>query len=90
MSTRPIDTYRALDADKLIATTETLAQRIGERFPEAGLYRVAQQLLDTAWMSAGHSADLARPIAWVRVVNVLLVLLVVALLVIALLRVELR
>lgn len=90
MSTRPTDTYRALDADKLIATTETLAQRIGERFPEAGLYRVAQQLLDTARMSAAHSADLARPIAWVRVVNVLLVLLVVALLVIALLRVELR
>ncbi|MCO5210677.1 MAG: hypothetical protein M9936_13360 [Caldilinea sp.] len=90
MSTRPIDTYRALDADKLIATADTLAQRIGERFPEAGLYRVAQQLLDTARMSAGHSADLARPIAWVRVVNVLPVLLVVALLVIALLRVELR
>ena len=90
MNTRPAATYRALDAEKLIATTETLALRIGERFPEAGLYRVAQQLLDTARMSATHSADLALPIAWVRVVNGFLVLLVVVLLAIALVRVELR
>jgi hypothetical protein len=90
MSTRPIDTYRALDADKLITTAETLAQRIGERFPEAGLYQVAQQLLDTAHMTAEHSAYLARPILWVRAVIVILALIVLVLLAVALLRVELR
>ena len=69
MSPQTIDSYRALDPDKLIRTTEKLVQRIGERFPDAGLYRVSQELLDTAHMVAAKSAALRRPIAWVRVVD---------------------
>lgn len=36
--------YRALDADKIIATIDLLQRRIDERFPGAGLARVAADL----------------------------------------------
>lgn len=38
-------TYRALDEAKIIATLERLRNRIGERFPEAGLRNVAEELI---------------------------------------------
>ena len=90
MSPQTIDSYRALDPDKLIRTTEKLVQRIGERFPDAGLYRVSQELLDTAHMVAAKSAALRRPIAWVRVVDGVIVVMILVLLVVTFLRVELR
>jgi hypothetical protein len=37
-------TYRALDEAKIIGTFERLRNRIGERFPEAGLREVAEEL----------------------------------------------
>jgi hypothetical protein len=40
--------YRALDADKIIATIERLKRRIEERFPGAGLAGVAEDLLAAA------------------------------------------
>ena len=64
-------------------------QRIGERFPEAGLYRVAQELLDTAHMVAENSATLQRPIAWVRVVDGVIIVMILVLLVVTFLRFEL-
>ena len=42
MTTR---TYRALDEAKIIGTLERLRNRIGERFPEAGLRNVAEELI---------------------------------------------
>ena len=89
MSQQTIDSYRALDPDKLIRTTEKLVQRIGERFPEAGLYRVAQELLDTAHMVAKNSAALQRPISWVRVVDGVIIVMILVLLVVTFLRFEL-
>ncbi len=89
MSQQTIDSYRALDPDKLIRTTEKLVQRIGERFPEAVLYRVAQELLDTAHMVAKNSATLQRPIAWVRVVDGVIIVMILVLLVVTFLRFEL-
>ena len=38
-------TYRALDEAKIMATLERLRNRIGERFPEAGLRNVAEELI---------------------------------------------
>ena len=38
-------TYRALDEAKIIGTLERLRNRIGERFPEAGLRNVAEELI---------------------------------------------
>ena len=38
-------TYRALDEAKIIGTLEKLRNRIGERFPGAGLRNVAEELI---------------------------------------------
>ena len=89
MPQQPLDSYRALDPDKLIRTTDKLVQRIGERFPEAGLHRVAQELLDTAHMVAEKSAALQRPIPWVRVVDGVIIVMILVLLAVTLVRIEL-
>lgn len=88
MPRQPVRTYRALDPDKLIETTRKLTRRIGERFPDAGIYGVAQQLLEAAHMATANSAQLARPIVWVRLIDGVLVLMIVALLAAALLIIE--
>ena len=53
--------YRALDADKIIATIDQLKLRIDERFPGAGLAGVAGDLSATARDSERKAAALARP-----------------------------
>jgi hypothetical protein len=53
--------YRALDADKIIATIERLKRRIDERFPGAGLGGVAGDLLAAARDTEQKAATLARP-----------------------------
>ena len=50
-----------LDADKVIATVDTLAQRIGERFPNAGLFRVAQDFKHVARTMRSDAIELRRP-----------------------------
>lgn len=90
MTQQAAGSYRALDANKLIATTETLVQRIGERFPNAGLHLVSQQLLKTAQHVTVKSTTQARPILWVRVVNVLLAFVIIGTLTLALVQMELR
>ncbi len=50
-----------LDADKIIATVDTLAQRIAERFPEAGLTRVAEDFTQVARETRNDAVALARP-----------------------------
>lgn len=50
-----------LDADKIIATVDTLSQRISERFPEAGLGKVAQDFSRVARQMRGDALALARP-----------------------------
>jgi hypothetical protein len=53
--------YRALDADKIIATIDRLKRRIDERFPGAGLAGVAGDLLAVARDTEAKAAALARP-----------------------------
>lgn len=50
-----------LDADKIIATVDTLAQRVGERFPDAGLYRVARDFTQVARTMRSDAIALRRP-----------------------------
>lgn len=50
-----------LDADKVIATVDTLAQRVGERFPDAGLFRVAQDFTLVARTMRSDAIALRRP-----------------------------
>ena len=59
--------YRTLDPAKIIATAETLSQRVIERFPDAGLARVSQELVRLARDLAASAKALEQPIWWLRV-----------------------
>lgn len=50
-----------LDAGKIITTVDILTQRIGERFPDAGLCRVAKDFTLVARKARGDAADLGKP-----------------------------
>jgi len=59
-----------LDADKIIATVDALAARIGERFPEAGLRRLADDFTRVARDMRNDALTLGRPNWWLRAVTV--------------------
>lgn len=59
--------YRTLDADQIVETLEQLRARIEERFPDAGLARVAAGLTDVAKLTKARAARLAQPNVWLRV-----------------------
>jgi hypothetical protein len=65
--------FLQLDADQLVETIDTLNRRIAERFPNAGLSKVCQQLLDVAKQAKVRSEEIAQPIWWVRGVTVAVV-----------------
>jgi len=50
-----------LDADKIIATVDALALRIGERFPEAGLRQLAENFSRVARDMRDDAVALGRP-----------------------------
>ena len=54
--------YRALDAEAIVATCETLRKRIAERFPGSGLSRVSVELLAVARNQRRVSIGCAVPI----------------------------
>jgi hypothetical protein len=60
-------TYRRLDTDKIIATAETLEARIAERFPGAGLRKVAAELVTLAQDTAVETRAIEPPIWPLRV-----------------------
>src|SRR5688572_24333575 len=53
--------YYSLDASKIVSTIERLARRVQERFPQASLTRVADELLRVARDSVDRVATLTRP-----------------------------
>ena len=59
--------YRRLDPEQIIRTAAKLEQRVGERFPEAGLRNVATELVSLARDLAKSAQALQAPIWWVRV-----------------------
>ncbi len=70
--------YRRLDAARIVATAEQLTRRIGERFPESGLNRVARELVGLTEQAARDAEWFRRPHRAVRVAIVgLIVLLLV-------------
>lgn len=72
--------YTTLDANKIIETIERLTRRVGERFPNAGLYQVARQLLAIANQAKARAEMVAQPLLWVRVgITLLLAVIVVGL-----------
>jgi hypothetical protein len=59
--------YRSLDAGKIVETVRTLRDRIKERFPEAGLARVADDLLHVAEKAAVSAEPISRPLLPLRI-----------------------
>jgi hypothetical protein len=53
--------YRALDASKLLETSEKLAQRLEARFPGAGLAEVAREVTATTRDAALRAEKIAEP-----------------------------
>ncbi len=58
--------FSTLDAAKIVQTLEALQRRIGARFPESGLGRVAGEVTDVARRTAAAAADIAKPMLWLR------------------------
>jgi hypothetical protein len=61
--------YRTLDPAQIIDTAERLEARIAARFPEAGLRRVAAELVSLSRDLARSAKELERPIWWVRLIT---------------------
>jgi hypothetical protein len=66
--------YRHLNAEYIISTSVTLGNRIRERFPDASLVRVSEELLEVARESSVRVKRLRRP-RWLLRIAVLLVVL---------------
>ncbi|MCR9246325.1 MAG: hypothetical protein NXI31_14935 [bacterium] len=65
--------FRELDAAKIITTVERLRGRIRERFPDANLGRVADDLVELARSHAERSAAIGRPALGPRVASMALI-----------------
>jgi hypothetical protein len=76
--------YRSLDSEKIIGTIETLNRRIVERFPDAGLAKVCQELLTIAGESQKRSAWIAKPHRLLRIFTGALVAIIVLCLILVL------
>jgi hypothetical protein len=72
--------FHSLDPDKIIATLEVLARRVGERFPNTGLAKVSQALTDLARHTSATVTSIARPHYGLRLLVAVVLLLGVAIL----------
>lgn len=66
--------FRSLDADKIIATLETLSKRVNERFPRSGLAGLSVELTQVATRSTEQIASIARPNYGIRALSCAVVL----------------
>ncbi len=66
--------YSTLDCQRIVATIAQLRDRIGERFPAAGLLAVAAELLQIARATAERSARIREPNWWLRFISSTLLL----------------
>lgn len=79
-----------LDANKIIQTIQLLQRRISERFPESGLARVCEQLLQISLQAQERADWIDRPIRSLRIVVWLLLAMIVVGISIALATVPMR
>jgi len=63
--------YRTLDKDRIAETAALLERRIGERFPDSSLRKVAKEVVELAGDVGRQAADLEKPILWLRILTVL-------------------
>jgi hypothetical protein len=74
-------TYRALDVNAIVTTCARLDARVGERFPDSGLSKVAHELLAMARETTDLIADIRRPHRWIRIGVIIAVLTMLAMVV---------
>ena len=72
--------YRHLDCQYIVATLETLKNRIYERFPQSNLNNVCRELLDIAAESEARIRRIQRPRWLLRIVIAALVVSIIAVL----------
>ena len=61
-------TYRTLDPAHIIETARRLERRVDERFPDAGLAKVARELVGLSRDLSLRARELEQPIWWLRIV----------------------
>ena len=67
--------YSRLNPELIVATVEQLSKRVGERFPQAGLFKVSRHLCDIARESRRRVVESARRTLWIHVLIWLLLIL---------------
>lgn len=70
-------------ADKLIETATKIRERIGERFPKSGLWRLAGNVVDTTKEADARGKAIRRPNWWLRAALIPLLIVAVSGIVIA-------
>lgn len=70
--------YSQLNPELIVATVEKLATRIGERFPQAGLFRVAKHLCEIATEARQRVGESARRSIWIQLSIYLLLIMLLA------------
>lgn len=72
--------YRALKSPEIIRTLERLRSRIGERFPDSGLAKVAAELTGIAKEAVDRNRRIRRPNIPIRLLSGLIILSILGLL----------
>lgn len=70
--------YSQLDPELLVATVEKLSTRVGERFPQAGLFKVSRHLSDIARASRQRVIKSGKRSIWIHLLIGLLLLSLIA------------
>lgn len=69
---------RLLREDKLLETIDQISQRVGERFPDSGLSRVAAEIVQITREAMVRGEAIRRPILWLRAGLILLLVIAIA------------
>ncbi len=85
---QPADLYTSLNADKIVETVERLTVRIGERFPDSSLHKLAHQVIAVSHQARDQALTIPRPIVWLRLATALLILGLIVLVIASLLLVD--
>ncbi len=67
-------TEPSLDPERIVQSAQALSRRINERFPQASLHRVSQQLVEVTRHAQDRAEWIARPILPLRIASGLLIL----------------
>ena len=72
-----VNSKRALRKEKLVDTAKKLRYRIGVRFPDSGLGKIADEIVAIADEAVDRAAVISRPNWWLRAGLVLLVIIAI-------------